>query len=168
MHELQLTPEDLLAGATMTFDVVVPGNVWRPGENSKVKENEQERILQLRPLTIGAFQLIMKAAKNDLGLIPLLMIKESLVQPALSLDQIKQLHLGFIDFLIGHIRKISGLTEKKKPINDWGDSQLVQAGYLFARAFGWTPRQLQEITVAQVSIYLQMLEEETRKSRNER
>jgi hypothetical protein len=38
---------------------------------------------------------------------------------------------------------------------------LVRAGYRLARAFGWTPQQLQQMTVAQVSIYLQMLEEET-------
>ena len=113
MAELQLTPEDLLAGAAVTFDIAVPHSVLRPGENGNLKENERELIIQLRPLTIGAFQLIMKATKHDTGLIPLLMIKESLVQPVLSLEQIKQLHLGLINFLIGHIRQISGLTEKK-------------------------------------------------------
>ncbi|MFZ6028609.1 MAG: hypothetical protein ACOYYS_12905 [Chloroflexota bacterium] len=29
-----------------------------------------------------------------------------------------------------------------------------------ARAFGWTPEQVQALTMAQVSIYLQMLEQE--------
>ena len=38
--------------------------------------------MQLRPLTIGAFQLIMRAARDDAGMIPLLMIKESLVRLA--------------------------------------------------------------------------------------
>jgi hypothetical protein len=115
MAELRLTPEDLLVGAAVTFDVVVPQRVLRPGENGHSKEGDQdpELVVQLRPLTIGTFQLIMKAAKHEVGLIPLLMIKESLVQPVLSLDQIKQLHLGLINFLIGHIRQISGLTEKK-------------------------------------------------------
>lgn len=117
MTEFQLTPEELLAGATMTYEVVVPRSILRPGENGKLSERDQnhEMRVQLRPLTIGAFQLIMKAARNDAGLIPLLMIKESLAQPVLSLDQIKQLHLGLINFLIGHIRQISGLTEKKTP-----------------------------------------------------
>jgi hypothetical protein len=35
------------------------------------------------------------------------------VQPALSLGQVKQLPLGLVNFLIAHIREISGLTEKK-------------------------------------------------------
>jgi hypothetical protein len=55
----------------------------------------------------------MKAARQDDGLIPLLLIKESLVQPTLSLEQIKQLPLGLVNFLIARIREISGLSEKK-------------------------------------------------------
>lgn len=37
---------------------------------------------------------------------------------------------------------------------------LVQASYLLARAFGWTPEQVQTLTMAQVTIYLHMLEQE--------
>jgi hypothetical protein len=55
----------------------------------------------------------MKAAKNDPGLIPLLMIKESIVEPAMSLDQIRRLPLGLVEFLIEHIREVSGLVKKK-------------------------------------------------------
>ena len=43
------------------------------------------------------------------------MIQEALVEPKLSLPQIGQMHLGLINFLIGHVRQISGLTEKKSP-----------------------------------------------------
>jgi hypothetical protein len=55
----------------------------------------------------------MKASRQDAGLIPLLMIKESLVEPTLSLEQVKQLPLGLVNFLIDNIRQISGLTGKK-------------------------------------------------------
>jgi hypothetical protein len=114
MAELQLTPEDLLAGASVTHDLLVPPQVLRPGANGQEQGKEpQPMMVQLRPLTIGVFQLIMKATRQDPSLVPLLMIKESLVQPALSLEQVKQLHLGLVNFLIAHIREISGLTEKK-------------------------------------------------------
>ena len=115
MSELQLSPDDLLAGAAVTFDVVIPPNVLHPGNPNQGGEAVQAKAVtvQLRPLTIGTFQLIMKAAKNDAGLIPLLMIKESLIQPTLSLEQVKRMHLGLVSFLIEHIRQISGLTEKK-------------------------------------------------------
>jgi hypothetical protein len=36
----------------------------------------------------------------------------------------------------------------------------VRAAYVLAREFGWTPQQVQEMTMAQISIYLQLLEEE--------
>lgn len=103
--DFQATPEDLLGGAAVTFEIVVPADL--------LQRSAGDLTVQLRPVTIGAFQLIMKAARQDDGLIPLLLIKESLVQPTLSLDQIKQLPLGLVNFLIAHIREISGLSEKK-------------------------------------------------------
>ena len=115
--ELQaLSPEDLLAGAAATFEVEVPPEVLRPAAAAApFGERAEGGVVQLRPLTIGAFQLILKAAKNDPGLIPLLMIKESLAAPKLSLEQVKAMHLGLVNFLVAHIREISGLTVKKKP-----------------------------------------------------
>lgn len=105
MTDFHATPEDLLAGASVTFEIAVPADL--------LPRTTGDLIVQLRPVTIGAFQLIMKAARQDDGLIPLLLIKESLVQPALSLEQIKQLPLGLVNFLIAQIREISGLSEKK-------------------------------------------------------
>ena len=88
------------------YDVTIPAEILKSG---------QALTVQLKPLTIGAFQLIMKAAKNDAGLIPLLMIKESLVAPVMSLEQVRAMHLGLVNFLIANIREISGLAEKKSP-----------------------------------------------------
>jgi hypothetical protein len=36
----------------------------------------------------------------------------------------------------------------------------VRSAYLLARAFGWTPGQVQEMTLAQVRMYLSLLEDE--------
>ena len=115
MADVELTPDDLLAGAAVTFDVAIPPDILRPGDSSRFSESQEvpALVVQLQPLTIGTFQLIMKAARNDSSLIPLLMIKESLVQPKLSLEQVKKMHLGLVNFLIAQIRQISGLTEKK-------------------------------------------------------
>ena len=82
MSDYPLTPEDLIAGASVVYDVPIPPEILRPGgENGHASTT---MIVQLRPLTIGTFQLIMKASRQDASLIPLLMIKESLVQPKLS------------------------------------------------------------------------------------
>lgn len=115
ISEIPLTAEELLAGAAMTFDLVIPGSILQPGGPDRTPGPETDRVVQLRPLTIGTFQLIMKAAKNDAGLIPLLIIKESLVQPGMSLEQIRRMHLGLVNFLVDYVRRISGLTEKKSP-----------------------------------------------------
>jgi len=104
-----LTPEDLLAGADATYDIMVPPDILRPGDS----DTENGLWVQLRPLTIGKFQLIIKAARDDSSLIPLLMVKESLVEPTLSLEEVKKLRLGLVKFLIEHIRNLSGFTEKK-------------------------------------------------------
>jgi hypothetical protein len=111
---LEITPEELLVGSAIAFDVEVPPEILRPGQIHA----SEGIVVQLRPLTIGTFGLIIKAGKSDPGLIPLLMIKESLVQPKLSLEQVKSMHLGLVNFLISHIREISGLTEKKIPSED--------------------------------------------------
>ena len=36
----------------------------------------------------------------------------------------------------------------------------MRDAYLLARAFGWTPQQVQAMTMAQVSLYVQLLEQE--------
>ena len=118
MSELQVTVEELLAGAAMNFDLVIPTDVVRPSGNGTpaggdLVEEGGAATVRLRPLTIGTFQLIMKAARDNSELVPLLMIKESLAEPALSLEQVKRMHLGLVNFLIAHIRQISGLTGKK-------------------------------------------------------
>ena len=114
MDDLHMTPEDLLGGSSLVFDVTVPVHVIRPGAGSE-GDAPTAREVRLRPLTIGTFQLIMRAARDDPGLIPLLMIKESMVEPALSLEQVKALRIGLVGFLIERIREISGLAEKKSP-----------------------------------------------------
>jgi hypothetical protein len=113
MAEFTPSAEDLLAGSALTHRVALPQHLVQPSGGANAQP--AEAAVTLRPLTIGTFQLIMKAAKSDASLIPLLMIKESLVQPALTLDQVRGLQLGLVNFLVTHIREISGLTEKKSP-----------------------------------------------------
>lgn len=108
-----LSAEDLLAGANASFDIAVPPELLWPGGPTAAQTSGPAKTVALRPITIGTLQLIMKAAKNDPALIPLLMIKEALESPKLSLEQVRGLPLGLVDFLVGHIREVSGLVEKK-------------------------------------------------------
>jgi hypothetical protein len=114
MNQVILTAEDLLAGANTTFDVSIPSALLQSAKTQHSSGTApDEALVRIRPLTIGVYQLIMKAAKNDPGLIPLLMIKESLVEPAMSLDQVRKLPVGLVELLIDQIRQASGLIKKK-------------------------------------------------------
>lgn len=37
----------------------------------------------------------------------------------------------------------------------------MQASYQLAKAFGWTPTQIQEMTMAQLNLYMQMLQNDS-------
>lgn len=110
MERLQLTADDLLAGSDAVYDIAVPGNLISPGQNG---QPGADLIVKLRPINIGQFSLIMKAAKDDAALIPLLLVKESLIEPEMPLNEIKQLSVGLVGFLVEQIRAVSGLTKKK-------------------------------------------------------
>jgi len=116
MPSITLSAEDLLAGANTTYNLEIPPEILKPSmdaEQDKASSNGSEVVVQIKPITLGAFQLITKAAKDDTSLIPLLMIQEACVQPQLSINQVKSMHMGLVEFLVKHIRTISGLTGKK-------------------------------------------------------
>jgi len=109
MHTI-LSAEELLAGTNISFEVAIPHNLLFHQE----KADQQEPAVKIKPLSLGTFQLIMKGAREDPELIPILMIKEGLVEPKLALSQIKGLPVGLVGFLVEEIRAVSGLSEKKK------------------------------------------------------
>lgn len=106
---LKLSAEDLLSGSKAIHDLKLPPELL----GGQAGSNGTERSVQIRPLTMGTFQLIMKAGREDPGLIPLLMVKECLAEPVLTMQQVRDLPLGLVEYLVVHIRNISGLTEKK-------------------------------------------------------
>jgi hypothetical protein len=139
-----LSAQELLAGGLLSYDVVVPAEILRSdGSAGKVR---------LRPLKVATLALIAKATREDPSLIPLLMIKDALLEPALSLDQIRSMHIGLVHFLVAQINRISGLDEQS--LEGAQHSALTDTHVLLARHFGWTPAQVAELTPAQVALYL--------------
>src|SRR6186713_1778151 len=93
-----LTAQELLAGSLLVHDVAVP----RPGGEADAATGK----VRLRPLKVATLALISRASREDPSLVPLLMIKESLVEPALPLEQIRQMHAGLLHFLVSAINRI--------------------------------------------------------------
>ena len=77
-----LSAEDLLAGSTIVHEIQIPARIQRPG--SEAVHGAVPGIVRLRPLSIATLTLISRAARDDAGLVPLLMIKESLTEPAMT------------------------------------------------------------------------------------
>jgi len=145
-----LTAQELLAGSLLTHDVAVPASVLRPGGGAG------EGRVRIRPLRVGTLALISRAASEDPSLVPVLMIKESLVEPALPLEQIRMMHVGLMQFLIAAINHVSGL--EPEAAEDAATSAAGTAHVLLARHFGWTPAQVAELTPGQVAVYLAGIE----------
>jgi hypothetical protein len=148
-----LTAGDLLAGSSVVHDVHVPPAVLRPGADPSAADGTADRV-RLRPLSIGTLSVISRAARDDAGLVPLLMIKESLIEPALSLDAVRRLHVGLVHFLVGQINRVSGLTSDGEVLDDAVDAPSARMHLLLARHFGWTPDQVNQLTPGQVAVYL--------------
>jgi hypothetical protein len=150
-----LKAEDLLAGSKAVYDISIPATVLAPGF---VAEEGEARCVRLRPINIAALTLISRAARDDPGLVPLLMIKEALVEPALTLEQIRQLHLGLVQYLVSQVNLISGLSAEGEAVSQTLASPLGRTHLLLARHFGWTPEQVGQLTPGQVAVYLAGIE----------
>ena len=148
-----LTAQELLAGSLLVHDVAVPAAVLRPSG-----EADAAGMVRLRPLKVATLALISKASREDPSLVPLLMIKESLVEPALALEQIRQMHAGLLHFLVAAINRISGLDADGNAARGAATSVIGETHLQLARHFGWTPAQVAELTPGQVAVYLAGIE----------
>ncbi len=150
-----LSAQELLAGSLLTYDVEVPASILQPGAESGAARRGQVR---LRPLKVATLALISRAAREDSSLAPLLMVKESLVEPQLPLEQIRQMHAGLVNFLVAAVNRISGLEREPSAAQNAAASAIGESHVLLAWHFGWTPAQVAELTPGQLAVYLAGIE----------
>src|SRR5262245_53159159 len=86
------TAQELLAGSSVVHDIDIPRELLLPRAHAGAIF--EPKSVRLRPLTLGALAVISRAARDDASLAPLLMIKEAMVEPALSIEQVRQMHVG--------------------------------------------------------------------------
>jgi hypothetical protein len=152
-----LSAEDLLEGSKAIHDITVPPAVLSPGDTADPDSAEVGQV-RLRPLSIATLNLISRAAREDASLVPLLMIQEAMVEPAMNLNQIQRLHVGLVHFLVSQINLLSGLSEDGELLTDAVNSPLGRTHLLLAKHFGWTPEQVSRLTPGQVAVYLAGIE----------
>jgi hypothetical protein len=73
--------------------------------------DNRRTTVKIKPLLVHTFQTILKASRDDHALVPLLIIKESVVEPEMNINQVRSMKVGLVNFLIGEIKKISGITD---------------------------------------------------------
>ncbi|UCH93945.1 MAG: hypothetical protein JSV88_27265 [Candidatus Aminicenantes bacterium] len=155
-----LTPEELMAGGSITHDIEIPQDVLYPDGNGKANADQQKtvnKMVKMKPLTVKDVQLIAKAAKDDEVLTSVLMIREAVVEPQLKQGVIAKMHSGLVRFLVDRINRISGLTTSEDELQEIADSPIVRAFFVLAKEFNWTPQQVKEMTVGQILGYLELL-----------
>ncbi|MGD2089592.1 MAG: hypothetical protein PVH61_25680 [Candidatus Aminicenantes bacterium] len=166
-----LTPEELMAGGSVTYDIEIPGHILYPEANFKTNGDAVDAVtektnhestanhkkVKIKPLTVKDVQLIAKAAKDDEVLTSVLMIRQALVEPRLKQPAIAQMHSGLVRFLVDRINCISGLSTTRDEIQEISESPIVRAFFILAKEFNWTPQQVKEMTVGQILGYLELL-----------
>ncbi len=156
-----LKAEELLAGSSITHEIEVPRELLSTDGTSKQegsKEEEKYTVI-LRPLIVKDIQLIVKAAKDNNILASSLMLQQSLIEPKLKIEQINSMPAGLVKFLVEKINQISGLSVNKDGLAKLVQAPLAKACFIMAKEFGWTPQQVSEMTIGQILLYLEMINE---------
>ena len=159
-----VTPEELLAGKDVTYDVDIPAELLHPTPDGRPASGTSAGRIRLRPLTVKDVQLIAKAAKDDEVLTSVLMIQRAMVEPPLKQHQVADMPGGLVGFLIDRINRISGLSTTADEVQEMADAPIVQAFFVLAKEFHWTPQQVRDMTVGQILGYLELLNQTKRKA----
>lgn len=156
-----LSAEELLAGGNLTFEIEVPAEVLRPSEG---EANGTPTAVRLRPLTVRDLQLISRAAKENGSLTASLMVQRALVEPEMSIAEVSTMHVGLLQFLLREVNRISGIEASSEQLSEAVEAPLAKAAFVLAQEFGWTPQEVNELTLGQVLLHLRMLNERYRRS----
>lgn len=154
-----LSADDILAGGTLVFDIEVPAATLSPSALPDEDPDGPGGKVRLRPLTVRLLQQLTRAAKDNDGLLSTLMLKESLVEPKLSLDQVQGLHSGLARFLLDAINRISGISQSEG-LEAAVQAPLAKACFTLAKEFGWSPEEVGKLTMAQIMLYLEMIRQD--------
>ena len=153
---MMLSADELLAGGELIVEIDVPSRILQPNNG---KQQSMGRV-KLRPLTVKDLQRISRAAKDSDNLTATLMVQAALVEPALSVVQVASMHVGLVEFLLDQVNRISGISIAGDAIEQAASDPLARAAFILAREFGWTPQDINNLTLGQVVLHLEMLKQQ--------
>jgi hypothetical protein len=171
-----LVAEQLLAGGSLEFEVEVPDAVLRPAgsrtptsgspaarHEEDAQASDDDRAVpvrvRMRPLTIADLQLVTRAAAEQETLLATLMVQRALVEPELTVAQVASMHAGLVHHLLDEVNRISGITSSAAQLTDAARAPIARAAHLLAREYGWSPQVVNELTLGQVLLHLELLDQ---------
>lgn len=144
-----LSAADLLAGAEAVCEVDLPARLL-PGD-------AVDRRVRLKPLTVRDLRLIARASRDNEDLTAALMVRQALVEPSLSLDQLNAMPAGLLQFLLREVNRISGITAVEDEILAALEDPLVRASLMLSRELGWTPEEVGRLTMGELMLHVAAL-----------
>ena len=116
-----------------------------------------DRLVRLKPLTVRDLRLIARAAQQNEDLSGALMVRQSLVEPSLSLEELGALPAGLLQFLLREVNRISGISAAEEEVLDALEDPLVKASLLLSREMGWTPEEVGRLTLGETMLHVAAL-----------
>jgi hypothetical protein len=150
-----LTADELLVGGAGTHEVEIPSEVLRPADGDAAAEAPARVVI--RPLVLADVQQIERAGREGQALTSVLMVQQALVEPRLTVEQVGRMHAGLVEYLLGEVNRVSGLSLSRDELAEAVQAPLARACFILAREFGWTPEQCAALTLGQVLLYVEML-----------
>jgi hypothetical protein len=152
-----LSAEELLAGSSLTYEIAVPAPVLDPAGAGRGRDASNGSTVRLRPLTVRDLQLIARASKESDTLAATLMVQRALVEPELTVAQVGAMHVGLAQFILQEVNRVSGIAATADDLSEAAEAPLAKAAFVLAREYGWTPDQVNALTLGQILLHLQML-----------
>jgi hypothetical protein len=144
-----LSAADLLAGAEAEAEVEIPERLLPPGT--------ADRRVRLRPLTVRDLRLIARAARENEDVAGALMVRQALVEPALSIDQIEAMPAGLLQLLLREVNRLSGITASEEEVLAALEDPLVKASLVLSTELGWTTEEVGRLTLGETMLHVAAL-----------
>jgi hypothetical protein len=144
-----LSAADLLAGVEAESEVEIPERLLSPGT--------ADRRVRLRPLTVRDLRLIARAARENEDIAGALMVRQALVEPVLTIDQVEAMPAGLLQQLLREVNRLSGITATEDEVLAALEDPLVKASIVLSTELGWTTEEVGRLTLGEAMLHVAAL-----------
>jgi hypothetical protein len=138
-----------MAGVEAEAEVEIPERLLPPGT--------VDRRVRLRALTVRDLRLIARAARENEDLAGALMVRQALVEPVLTIDQVEAMPAGLLQQLLREVNRLSGITASEDEVLAALEDPLVKASVVLSTELGWTTEEIGRLTLGEAMLHVAAL-----------